>query len=141
MNVVKFSFYRKNELIFRFDNYIIDNHVYKFHRFCVFQSIIQNIFIVVHDDNHSNFVRCYDKITVFYYIRDLFKYLKKKLNIVLNVKHIKRVDTNFMIRFNLYSFRIIFFTLSLSILFWFYSNHESINSITWCQLIVNISNV
>ena len=76
VNVVKFSFYRKNELIFRFDDYIIDNHVYEFHRICIFQSTIQNIFVVAHDDNHSNFVRCYDKITIFYYIRDLFKYLK-----------------------------------------------------------------
>ena len=77
VNVVKFSFYRESELIFRFDDYIIDNHVYEFHRFCIFQSIIQNIFVVVHDNNHSNFAHCYDKIAIFYYIRDLFKYLKK----------------------------------------------------------------
>ena len=77
-NVVKFSFYREiNELIFRFDDFIIDNHVYEFHRLCIFHSIIQNILVVVHDDNHSNFVRYYEKITIFYYIRDLFKYFKK----------------------------------------------------------------
>ena len=35
VNVVKLSFYRKNELIFRFDNYIIDNHVYESHRLCI----------------------------------------------------------------------------------------------------------
>ena len=76
-NVVKFSFYREtNKLIFRFDDFIIDNHVYEFHRLCIFHSIIQNILIVVHDDNHSNFARCYKKITTFYYIRDLFKYFK-----------------------------------------------------------------
>ena len=75
-NVVKLSFYRKNELIFRFDNYTIDNHVYEFHRFCISQSIIQNILVVAYDNNHSNFARCYNKIATFYYIRDLFKYLK-----------------------------------------------------------------
>ena len=79
MNVVKFFFYRKNELIFRFDDYIIDNHVYEFHRLCIFQSIIQNILVAAHDDSHSNFVRCYDKIAVFYYIRDLFRYLRNFL--------------------------------------------------------------
>ena len=35
VNVVKLSFYRKNELIFRFDDYTIDNHVYESHRFCI----------------------------------------------------------------------------------------------------------
>ena len=79
VNVVKFSFYRENELIFRSDDYIIDNHVYEFHRLCISQSTIQNIFVVAHDDNHSNFARCYDKIAIFYYIRDLFKYLKNFL--------------------------------------------------------------
>ena len=76
VNVVKLSFYRENGLIFRFDGYITDSHVYEFHRFCISQSVIQNIFVAVHDDSHSGFVRCYDKITVFYYIRDLFKYLR-----------------------------------------------------------------
>ena len=72
-------FYRENELIFRFDDYTTDSHAYEFYRFCIFQSIIQNIFVVVHDDSHSNFARCYDKIIAFYYIRNLFKYLKDYL--------------------------------------------------------------
>ena len=64
VNVVKLSFYRESELIFRSDDYIIDSHVYESHRLCIFQSVIQNILVVAHDDNHSNFVRCYDKITI-----------------------------------------------------------------------------
>ena len=76
VNVVKLSFYRENELIFRFDDYITDNHVYESHRFCIFQSTIQNILVVAYDDNHSNFARYYDKIAISYYIRDLFKYLR-----------------------------------------------------------------
>ena len=76
-NVVKLSFYREiNELIFRFDDFIIDNHVYESHRLCISHSVIQNILIVVHDDSHSDFARCYEKIAIFYYIRDLIKYLK-----------------------------------------------------------------
>ena len=86
-NVVKLFFYRKNELIFRFDDYIIDNHVYESHRLCIFQSTIQNILVVAHDDSHSNYVRCYDKIAIFYYIRELFKYFKNFL------KHCSRCQT------------------------------------------------
>ena len=76
VNVAKIFFYRKNELIFRFDEYIIDSHAYEFHRLCIFQSTIQNILVAAHDDSHSNFARCYDKIAISYYIRDLFRYLK-----------------------------------------------------------------
>ena len=76
VNVVKLSFYRENELIFRFDDYIIDSHAYESHRLCISQSAIQNILVVAHDDSHSNFARCYDKIAVSYYIRDLFRYLR-----------------------------------------------------------------
>ena len=61
------------------DMLVTDNHVYEFHRLCIFHSIIQNILIVVHDDSHSNFARCYEKIATFYYIRDLIKYLKNYL--------------------------------------------------------------
>ena len=40
VNVVKLSFYRKNELIFRFDDYTTDSHVYESHRLCISQSAI-----------------------------------------------------------------------------------------------------
>ena len=86
-NVVKLSFYRENELIFRSDDYTIDNHVYESHRLCISQSAIQNILVVAHDDSHSNYARCYDKIAISYYIRELFKYLKNFL------KHCSKCQT------------------------------------------------
>ena len=87
-NVVKFSFYRKiNEFIFRFDDFIIDSHVYESHRLCISHSAIQNILIVVHDDSHSDFARCYEKIATFYYIRDLIRYLRNYL------KHCSKCQT------------------------------------------------
>ena len=33
----------------------------------------------IHDENHVEFARCYEKITSFYYIRDLFRYLRNFL--------------------------------------------------------------
>ena len=43
-NVVKLLFYKKkNELIFRFDDFTIENHVYDFRRFCIFYVVVQNI--------------------------------------------------------------------------------------------------
>ena len=87
-NIVKLSFYRKtNELIFRFDDFIIDNHAYESYRLCISYSAIQNILVVAHDNSHSDFARCYEKITVFYYIRDLFKYFKNFL------KHCSKCQT------------------------------------------------
>ena len=73
-NSAKLLFYRKNNLIFRSDDFTIDNHAYESYRLCISQSIIQNILVVAHDNNHFDFARCYEKISTFYYIRDLFKY-------------------------------------------------------------------
>ena len=74
-NSVKLSFYKKNGLIFRFDD-----HVYESHRLCISWSVIKNILKIVHDnDTHSEFARCYEKIVSFYYIRDLIRYLRNYL--------------------------------------------------------------
>ena len=76
-NDARFSFYRKiNEFIFRSNEFIIDDHAYESRRLCIFYSIIQNILVVAHDDNHSEFVRCYEKISFSYYIRDFIKYFR-----------------------------------------------------------------
>ena len=34
---------------------------------------------MIHDENHLNFVKCYEKINAFYYIRDFSRYLKDYL--------------------------------------------------------------
>ena len=107
VNVAKFSFCRKNELIFRFDDYIIDSHAYESHRLCIFQSTIQNIVVAAHDDSHSNFVRCYDKITISYYIRDLFKYLRDFL------KHCFKCQTYQTRRHKLYDSLQFIFTSNI----------------------------
>ena len=79
-NNVKLFFYKKiNELIFRSNDFIIENHVYESRRFCVLHVAIENVFAVVHDDNHFDFARCYEKITIFYYIHDFFKFLRNYL--------------------------------------------------------------
>ena len=50
-NVVKLSFFKeKNELIFRFNDFTIENHVYDFRRFCIFYVIIQNIIQLIYNE-------------------------------------------------------------------------------------------
>ena len=78
-NDVQFLFYRQNKLIFRFDDFIIDDYVFESRRLYIFSSIIQNILIIAYNDNYSNFARCYEKITFIYYIRDLTRYFRKYL--------------------------------------------------------------
>ena len=68
-NRAKLSFYRKNGFIFRSDN------IHKSHWLCISWLIVKNILETAYDDTHFNFVRCYDKMISFYYIRDLIRYL------------------------------------------------------------------
>ena len=75
-NGAKLSFYRKNELIYRSDDFIIESHAYELKRLCIFHSIIEDILKMIHDENHLSFVRCYEKIIAFYYIRDLSRYFR-----------------------------------------------------------------
>ena len=78
-NVAKLFFYKKNDLIFRSNNFIIDNHVYEFRRFCIFHFVVSNILRLIHDDEHANYAKCFEKMFVSYYIRDLFRYLRDYL--------------------------------------------------------------
>ena len=58
-NVFKFSFCkRKNDFIFRFDDFFTNDHVYEFRRFCIFHSIVQDILNLIHDDEHVDYVKC-----------------------------------------------------------------------------------
>ena len=70
-----FFLYRKNDLIFRFDEYIIDNHVFEFRRLCISQLFITKIFDIMHDANHDHFDfrKCYEQLIFFYFMRRLFK--------------------------------------------------------------------
>ena len=78
-NVTKLSFYRrKNEFIFR-SEFTIDDHVYESHRLCISHSMIQNILQLIHDDDHSDYVKCFEQISTSYYIRDLSRYLRDYL--------------------------------------------------------------
>ena len=79
-NAVKLSFYRINDLIFRFDQ-DIKNHYYQSHQLCIFHSIITNILNIAHNDTHLKYARYYEKILFNYYIRGLTRYLKNYLNL------------------------------------------------------------
>ena len=75
-NSAHFSFYRKNDLIFRSNDITSDDHAFESRRLCIFATVISNILTTTHDENHVEFARCYEKIASSYYIRDLFRYLR-----------------------------------------------------------------
>ena len=78
-------FYRKNDLIFRFDQNI-KSHDYQSRRLCIFHSIIKNILNIVHSNIHFEYARCYKIILFNCYIRGLTRYLKNFLNIISNIR-------------------------------------------------------
>ena len=55
-----FLFFRKFEIIFRFNNDSIER-VFVFQKFCISQFMINEIFNIVYNDvnNHLNFHKCY----------------------------------------------------------------------------------
>ena len=78
-NAVKLSFYRENDLIFRFDQNT-ESHNYQSRRFYIFYSVIKNILNIVYsEDTHSEYARCYETVSFNYYIRDLIRYLRDYL--------------------------------------------------------------
>ena len=83
-NNVKFFFCRKKyKLIFRFDNDIFTtNYVFVFRRFCVSNTIVKNVFETIHDDSndHFNYVKNYEHIVLFWYIRELTRRFREYLN-------------------------------------------------------------
>ena len=67
-----FFFYRENELIFRKNEFF----TYNTFRLCISHFVIKNILKFIHNENHVDYVRCYDKFFFNYYIRELFKYFR-----------------------------------------------------------------
>ena len=79
-NVAKLSFYKeKNDLIFRSNDFIIDDHVYESRRLCISHFVVSNILRLIHDDEHVDYVKCFEEMFVSYYIRDLSRYLRDYL--------------------------------------------------------------
>lgn len=74
-NDVNLSFSWKSDLIFR-TKFIVDSHVYEIQRLCIFYLIVTNILKMIYDEDHDDFARCYEKIFVSYYIRELTRYLR-----------------------------------------------------------------
>ena len=79
-NVAKLSFCRrKNDLIFRSDDFIIEDHVYESRRLCISHFVVSDILRLTHDDEHANYVKCFEEMFASYYIRDLSRYLRDYL--------------------------------------------------------------
>ena len=66
-NVVKLLFYkREDDLIFRFDDIIINDHAYELRRFCISHLVVQNILQLAHDKiDYVNYAKCYEQICFF----------------------------------------------------------------------------
>ena len=73
-----FSFYRQNELIFRFDDCTINEHVFKFCRLYILQSLIVEIFDIIHEivNEYAKFNKYYERISSFYFIKKLTRQLR-----------------------------------------------------------------
>ena len=79
-NVAKLPFYKeKNDLIFRSNDFITDDHVYESRRLCIFHFVVSDILRLAHDDEHANYAKCFEEMFVSYYIRDLSRYLRDYL--------------------------------------------------------------
>ena len=79
-NVAKLSFCkRENDLIFRSNDFIINDHVYEFRCLCIFHLVVSNILRLTHDDEYANYVKCFEKMFASYYIRNLSRYLRDYL--------------------------------------------------------------
>ena len=53
--------------------------IYNTTRFCIFHFVIKNVLKFIHNEEHVDYSRCYDKISFNYYIRELFKYFRDYL--------------------------------------------------------------
>ena len=132
---------KKNDLIFRSNDFIIDDHVYESRKLCIFHSIVQNILELIHDDEHFDYVKCFEQIIFFWYIRELFRYLKDYFKHCSNcqVYQIKKHASYESLQFILISTMsfhtiIINFILTLSI---FIDDYDTIMSI-FCKFIKKI---
>ena len=99
-----FFFKKKNDLIFRFDDIITDDHVYESRRLCISHSIIQNILRLIHDDDYDKYVKCFEKISISYYIRNLSRYFRDYL------KHCSKCQIYQTRRYSSYDFLQLIFT-------------------------------
>ena len=79
-NSAALPFYRENDLIFRTDDHTSD-HAFQSRRLCISQSLVGEILDTFHDvaNDHFDFTKCYERVAVSYFIRDLFKQLRDYL--------------------------------------------------------------
>ena len=75
-----FFYKKKNELIFRFNDFIIENHVYDSRRFCISYVVVQNIIQLTHNEiEYVDYVKYFEQIVSSRYIREFSCYLREYL--------------------------------------------------------------
>ena len=132
---------KENDFIFRSNDFIIDDHVYESRKLCISHSIVQNILELIHDDEHFDYVKCFEQIIFFWYIRELFRYLKNYFKHCSNCqvyqirKHASYESLQFIL-ISAMSFHIIIinFILTLST---FINDYDTVMSI-FCKFIKKI---
>ena len=133
---------KKNDFIFRSNDFITDDHVYESRKLCISHSVVQNILELIHDDEHFDYVKCFEQITFFWYIRKFFRYLRNYLKHCSNCqiyqikKHVSYESLQFILTSTV-SFHIITinFILTLST---FINDYDTIMSI-FCKFIKKIT--
>lgn len=70
----------ENNLIFRRDGYVSSDHAFEPCRLCIPQPLVKEILKANHDENgHLGFLRCYERVSSSYYIRNLSAHPKAYL--------------------------------------------------------------
>lgn len=70
----------ENNLIFCRDGYVSSDHAFEPCRLCIPQPLVKEILKANHDENgHLGFLRCYERVSSSYYIRNLSAHLKAYL--------------------------------------------------------------
>ena len=121
-----FFFYRKNDFIFRVDDYISD-HAFQFRRLCISQSIVDEILDTFHDvvNDHFDFIKCYERVSIFYFIRDFFKQLREYLRHCSNcqIHQIKRHKSYDFLQ-SILSISILFHIFIIDFILSFFKSRE-----------------
>ena len=136
------SFYREQDFIFRINDHTFD-HAFQFRRLCISQSLIDEILDTFHDfvNEHSDFIKCYERMTIFYFIRDFFKQLRDYLRHCSNcqIHQSRRHKSHDFLQLILFA-SIFFHTLIIDFILTFLKSRDDLNvdmSIT-CKFIKHI---
>ena len=99
-NNVFLFFYRKNDLIFRSNEYITSEHAFESRRLCIsnFDSLIIEILDTIHEtiNDHSRFVKCYEKNLCFLFHTRIIQTIEKLFSLLFELSNTSNTSTQIL---------------------------------------------